>query len=98
MTAVTKRKRLLLAASASLATLAILGGIALADDGGVMQRLMGHDAYVAMVNQMRVVLGNERADAMIASCEAAMAASGTSMDKAAMEQMMSGTGTMMGGR
>src|SRR5712692_7184511 len=94
----TNRKRLLIAASASLTTVAILGGVAVADDGGVVQRLMGHDAYVAMVNQMRAVLGDQRADAMIASCEAAMAASGTSMDKAAMEQMMSGTGTMMGGR
>lgn len=98
MTAMTKKKSLLLAASASLATLAILGGVALADDGGVMQRLMGHDAYIAMVNQMRAVLGDERADAMIASCEAAMAATGTSMDKGAMQQMMSGMGAMMGGR
>src|SRR5713226_5201592 len=94
----TKRKRLLLAVSASLTTLAILAGVAVADDGGVMQRLMGHDAYVAMVDHMRVVLGNERADAMIAACEAAMASNGTSMDQGAMQRMMNGMGAMMGGR
>ncbi len=98
MTAMTKKKRLLLVASASLATLAILGGIAVADDGGVMQRLMGHDVYVAMVDHMRIALGNERADAMITSCEAAMASGGASMDNGAMQQMMSGLGAMMGGR
>jgi hypothetical protein len=90
-------KSLLLGVSAALATVALLGGIAVADDG-VMQRLMGHDAYVGMVNQIRAVLGNERADAMIAGCEAAMAASGTTMDQGAMGQMMNGMGAMMGGR
>jgi hypothetical protein len=90
------RRKLVLGASATLATLAILGGVATADDGGVMQRFMGHDAYIAMVDHMRLVLGNERADAMIASCEAAMASSGGAMDKGAMQQMMSGMGAMMG--
>lgn len=93
----TTTKSLLLGASASLATLAILAGVALADDGGVMQRLMGHDAYVAMVDQMRVVVGSERADAMIAGCEAAMATNGSSMSQGAMQQMMGNMGAMMGG-
>lgn len=59
-----------------------------------MARLMGRDAYVAMVTQMRAVLGNERADAMIARCESQMAASaaGTTMSGG----MMGGMTEMMG--
>lgn len=70
-----------------------LGTIALADDGGVMQQLMGHDAFTAMVQQMRAVLGNERADQMLASCEAMMAAaqSGTGA-QSGMSGMMAGSG------
>ena len=94
----TNKKSLLLGAGAALTTLAILGGVAVADDGGVMQRLMGHDAYTAMVDQMRAVLGNERADQMIAGCEAMMAASGTSSDQGAMQGMMNRMQGMMGGR
>lgn len=80
-----------LAALAGLLTLGALGGLALADDGGVMQRLMGHDAYAGMVSQMRGILGQARADQMLAACDTAMAG-------AAGEQMMGGgTGSMMGG-
>ncbi len=46
----------------------------LADDGGVMQRAMGHEAYAGMVEHMSGVLGEERAREMLAQCDAAMAA------------------------
>ncbi|MGH2797811.1 MAG: hypothetical protein ACRDM0_09125 [Thermoleophilaceae bacterium] len=84
--------------AAVLLAAGVLGGIALADDGGVMQRLMGHDAYAAMVNQMRAVLGNERADQMLASCETAMASSDQGTMQNSMQRMMSGMGSMMGSR
>lgn len=58
---------------AAVIALAALGDLALADDGGVMQRLMGHDAYAAMASQMRGLLGEARADEMLAECDAAMA-------------------------
>lgn len=67
-------KRLTLALGAALLGMFVLGAVALADDGGLMQRTMGNDAYMAMVQRMRGVLGNERADQMLASCEAMMAA------------------------
>lgn len=92
----TKPRRVLLAVGSGLATVllagGVLGGIALADDGGIMQRMMGHDAYAAMVDHMRGVLGNERTDQMLASCDTAMA----STDHGSMQQMMSGMGSMMG--
>lgn len=79
-----------LAAFAGLLALAALGGLAIADDGGAMQRVMGHDAYAAMASQMRGLLGEARADQMLAACDAAMAG-------ATGEQMMGiGTGAMMG--
>lgn len=86
-------KRMTVAAGAVILGVLVLGTIALADDGGVMQRLMGHDAFSAMVQQMRAVLGNERADQMLASCEAmhAAAQSGTGA-QGGMSGMMSGTG------
>ncbi|MGH2376849.1 MAG: hypothetical protein ACRDGT_00035 [Candidatus Limnocylindria bacterium] len=84
--------------AAVLLAAGVLGGFALADDGGVMQQLMGHDAYAAMVNQMRAVLGNERADQMLASCETAMASSDQGAMPNSMQRMMSGMGSMMGSR
>jgi hypothetical protein len=63
-----------LVAAVALAGALALAVPALADDRSVMQRLMGHDAYAAMVEQMRGVLGDERANEMLAQCEAAMAA------------------------
>ncbi len=85
-------QRLALAVAAAVLTAGVLGALALADDGGLMQRMMGPDAYMAMVSQMRAVLGNERADAMLASCETMMASNAGSMP------MMPGTGHMMGGQ
>lgn len=92
----TRTKRLTLAIVAGLLTLVALGSLAIADDGGVMQRLMGHDAYTQMVNQMRAVLGNERTDQMLAACDQMMAAApaGTGMMNGADG---SGRGAMMGG-
>ncbi len=99
-------KRALMAGLLTLLALGTLGTLALADDGGVMQRMMGHDAFTAMVEQMRDVLGAERADQMVASCEAHMAqvnaggSSGTAgMMSGGMGAMMSGDmGRMMAGR
>lgn len=86
-------KRVAVAATALVLGILALGSIALADDGGVMQQLMGHDAFTAMVQQMRGVLGNERADQMLASCEAMMAAAQPgSSSQGGMSGMMSGTG------
>lgn len=65
-------RRATLAAALTLALALGLATVALADDGGVMQRAMGHDAYGAMVEQMRGLLGSERADAMLAECEREM--------------------------
>jgi len=62
-------RRAALALGAGVLTVAVLGGVALADGGGLMQWMMGSDNYMAMVSQMRGVLGNEQADAMLASCE-----------------------------
>ncbi|MDQ2911922.1 MAG: hypothetical protein M3T56_01545 [Chloroflexota bacterium] len=94
----TRLRRITLALGAGVLTAALLGGVALADDGGLMQRMMGSDAYMAMVNQMRTVLGNEQADAMLASCEKMMAATdGSGGMMGGMGQMMSGMGQMMGG-
>jgi hypothetical protein len=55
--------------------------------------MLGSNAYMAMVSQMRAVLGNEQTDAMLASCEKMMADGSTS----GMSGMMSGMGQMMGG-
>jgi len=85
-------RRLGLAVAAAVLTAGVLAGVALADDCGLMQRMMGPDAYMAMVSQMRAVLGSERADAMLASCETMMASNAGSMP------MMPGMGHMMGGR
>lgn len=89
----TRMKSVLLGAGAALTTLGILSGVALADDGGVMQRLMGHDAYTGMIDQMRAVLGSENADQMIASCDAMMASGSPSASGAP-----TGMGAMMGRR
>lgn len=98
----TRQRRVILAVGSGLATVllaaGVLGGVALADDGGLMQRLMGHGAYAAMLSQMRAVLGNERADQMLASCEAAMASSDQGTMPNSMQQMMSGMGSMMRSR
>lgn len=88
-------QRFLLVAGLSLAAFGAFATLAVADDGGVMQRLMGHDAYAAMVAQMRGVLGDERANAMLAHCESEMAS--TRMDAGSMSGMMSGTSGMMSG-
>lgn len=101
----TKTKRLTLAIAAGSLTLLALGSLAVADDGGVMQRLMGHDGYTQMVGQMRGVLGNERTDQMLAACDQMMvsapSASGmmNGTKSSSMSTMMngSGMGTMMGG-
>lgn len=77
----------------TLLAIAALGTVALADDGGVMQQLMGHEAFTAMVEQMRGVLGAERADQMLAACEEHMAEAGA----AGMGGMMNGMSGMMGG-
>lgn len=98
----TMRRRVFLAVGSGLATVllaaGVLGGIALADDGGPIQRLMGHDAYAAMVVQMRAVLGNKRTDQMLASCEVAMASGDRGSMQDSMQRMMSGMGSMMGSR
>ena len=91
------KRRFAIAITSVLASAVVLAGVALADDGSVMQRLRGHDAYAAMVAQMRSALGNERADQMLASCEAAMAPAATT-DEGSMQRMMSGMGSMMGSR
>lgn len=102
----TRTKRMTLAIATGVLTLLALGSLAIADDGGAMQRLMGHQAYARMVTQMRSVLGNERADQMLAACDQAMAAapagSGGMMngpDGSGMSAMMSGAGmgSMMSG-
>lgn len=86
-------KRVTLALGAALLGVFVLGAVALADDGGVMQQLMGHDTFTAMVQQMRGVLGNERADQMLASCEAMMAATPSSSGaRGGMSGMMAGAG------
>ena len=90
----TRLQRAALALSTGILTAGLLGGLALADSGGLMQRMMGSNAYMAMVSQMRGVLGNEQTDAMLASCETMMAADGSSSD---MNGMMNGMGQMMGG-
>ncbi len=90
----TRLQRAALALSAGLLTAGLLGGLALADSGGLMQRMMGSNTYMAMVSQMRAVLGNEQTDAMLASCEQMMAADGST---SGMGGMMSGMGQMMGG-
>lgn len=101
----TRTKRVTLAIAAGSLTLVALGSLAFADDGGVMQRLMGHDGYTQMVGQMRGILGNERTDQMLAACDQMMvsAPSGHGMmngtNSYGMGTMMngSGMGTMMGG-
>ncbi len=90
----TRLQRAALALSAGLVTAGLLGGLALADSGGLMQRMMGSNTYMAMVSQMRAVLGDEQTDAMLASCEKMMAADGST---SGMSGMMSGMGQMMGG-
>ena len=81
----------------ALLALSAFGGVALADDGSVMSRLMGHDAYPAMVAQMRAVIGDERADAMLAHCEQAMVESSTRGAGTEMGAMMRSMGGMMRG-
>lgn len=90
------RKRITAGLAGALLALSAVGGVALADDGSVMPRLMGHDAYAAMVAQMRAVIGDERADAMLAHCEQAMAQSAMPGAGADMGAMMRGMGSMMG--
>ena len=80
-----------------LAGVIVLAGVALAEDGGVMQRLMGRYPYAGMVAQMSGVLGTERANQMLANCEAAMASAGMS-DEGSMQRTISGVGSMMGSR
>lgn len=63
------RKRILIGMAGGLLALSAVGGVALADDGSVMSRVMGHEAYAAMVVEMRAVLGDARTDAMLAHCE-----------------------------
>jgi len=98
----TMKRRVLLAVGSGIAAVllaaGVLGGIALADDGSLMQRMMGHDAYAAMVTQMRSVLGDERTDQMLSSCETAMASSDRGSMQDSMQRMMSGLGSMMGSR
>lgn len=86
-------QRLLLIAGLTLASVGALGSLALGDDGGLMQRMMGHDSYTSMVDQMRAALGAERASAMLAQCEAAMSGA----DMGAMTGSSSGMGEMMSG-
>ncbi len=81
------RKRILVGVAGALLILSAVGGVALADDGSVMSRLMGHEASAAMVAQMRSLLGDERTAAMLAHCEEAIGQSAT----------MPGAGTDMGG-
>lgn len=90
------RKRIMAGMAGALLALSAFGGVALADDGSVMSRLMGHDAYAAMVAQMRAVLGDERADAMLAHCEQAMVEDTTPGAGTGMDAMMRGMGGMMG--
>ena len=89
----TRMRRAALALGTGVLTAGLLGGFALADEGGLMQRMMGSDAYMAMVSRMRAVLGNEQADSMLAGCEKMMAADGTGSGQG----MMNGMGQMMGG-
>jgi len=89
----TRMRRAALALGAGILTAGLLGGFALADDGGLMQRMMDSDAYMTMVSQMRAVLGNDQADAMLASCEKMMATDGSGPGQG----MMNGMGQMMGG-
>jgi hypothetical protein len=88
------RKRIAVSLAGALLVLSAFGGIALADDGSVMSRLMGHDAYARMVAQMRAFIGDERTDAMLAHCEQAMTESATPGTD--MGAMMRGMGGMMG--
>lgn len=96
------KRRMIVALGSSVAAVlligGLLGGIALADDGSLMQQMMGHDAYAAMVTQLRGVLGAERADAMLASCDAVMASDGQGALPGQLQQMMSGMGSVMGSR
>lgn len=82
---------LALTALGALGTFGIAAGtfgtVALADDGGLMQRMMGHEAFATMVAHMRTVLGDAQANEMLASCEKMMAS-------ADMGGMMSGTHEM----
>ncbi len=87
-------ERAAIALSAGVLTAGVLGGLALADSGGLMQRMMGSNTYMAMVSQMPAVLGDEQTNAMLASCEKMMAADGST---SGMSGMMSGMGQMMGG-
>lgn len=98
MTRVKSGALIFVATALALGSLATL---ALADDGGLMQRIMGHDAFTTMVQQMRGAFGQERADQMIASCEEMMATGSSAIrqttmaDGAGMQGMMD---RMMGGR
>lgn len=90
------RKRILLGLAGALLALSAVGGVALADDGSVMSRLMGHDAYAAMVAQMRSFLGDERTNAMLAHCEQEMSENAMPGAGTDMGAMMRGMGGMMG--
>lgn len=95
-------QRFLLIAGLILVALGAFGTLAVAGDGTLMERIMGHDAYAAMVAHMRSVLGDERANAMLAQCEVAMAKTNSSRGMSGMTSdmngMMSGMRGMMGGR
>lgn len=67
------RQRLAIASAMVLAGVLTLATVALADDGSIMQRLMGHESYAAMVQQMRGALGDARADQMLRACDEMMA-------------------------
>lgn len=89
----TRMRRAAIGLGAGVLTAGLLGGLASADDGGLMQRMMGSSAYMAMVGQMRAVFGNEQTDAMLASCETMMGADGSGSGMG----MMNGMDQMMGG-
>lgn len=59
------------------AGLLALGGIALADSGDLMRRMMGDAAYQSMLTQMQAVLGSERASQIVDACESMMAQMGS---------------------
>lgn len=89
MTRVKSGALIFVATALALGSLATL---ALADDGGLMQRIMGHDAFTAMVQQMRGALGEQRADQMIASCEVMMATGSGASPQTTMGGMAGGAG------
>lgn len=93
---------LALTALGALGTFGIAAGtfgtMALADDGGLMQRMMGHEAFATMVAHMRTVLGDAQANEMLAACEKAMANMGAMMSGMGQMDMGGMMRQMMGGR